>query len=99
MSGRARALPIPGHAREVRVSAYVTPDGRPGLFWTGPPPRFAYDRPGSGAYHGVELYAIGRAGAVQPVAVLSPRECRALARALTIEAARLEASERIGRQW
>lgn len=99
MTATVRALPIPGHAREVRVSAYVKPDGLPGLFWTGPRPRVAGEYPRTSAYHGVELYAIGPAGAVIPVAILDPSACRHLAERLTREAARLEASRRPGRQW
>ena len=85
MSITTHALPIPGHARSVAVSAHILPDGTRGLFWTGPRGRI-----GTGGYHGIELYARGRDGAVIPVAVLAPDQARAIAAALIAEAHRLE---------
>ena len=92
MTARVHALPIPGTVREVRASAYILPDGRPGLFWTG-------HGIGHGAYRGVELYGVGSAGSVRRFAVLDGRGCRELAAALELEAARLDATHYPGRQW
>lgn len=82
-------LPIKGNVEAVRVAAYVKPDGTPGLF-----PSRDWPAIGSGQYHGIELFGHGSRGGVVPFAVLSPKDCRALAEALVIEAARLEWAER-----
>jgi hypothetical protein len=84
------SLPIPGHVRSVRVSAYVLPDGRPGLSWTG-------NGIGHGAYHVVELFGRGPNGGVIPFAQLSPSACRELATALEHAAVDLIAAERYAR--
>lgn len=86
--GHVQGLPIPGHVRSVRTAAYVKPDGTVGLFWT---------RDRAGAYHGIELYGIGPAGAVVPFAVLASGDARTLAAALVVEADRLDAAEAAAR--
>jgi hypothetical protein len=93
-SQRVHALPAQGYGRSISVAAYVKPDGVPGLFGTA---GFAKGRIGSGAYHGVEVWTTGPAGGITPGVVLSPKDCRALAEALILEAARLEFAERTAR--
>jgi hypothetical protein len=85
-----RALPIPGHVAGIDVAPHIRPDGSPGLFWDS---RGERELPGGGAWHGIELYGHGAAGAVHPFAVLDSRAARQLGELLARAAQTLDAAE------